>query len=101
MISVSTARPIYHELNRNGDGIGRYDVDVAHRHACDRRSRASRMPRTIPPEFIGAFVYLWLENDQDPNVFANTIAPAAPSISTRWLYELIDRTHRNGDSELT
>ena len=44
---------VYHELRRNGDGIGRYDAEVAHRRACERRTRASRIPRKIPPDFIG------------------------------------------------
>ena len=91
---------VYHELSRNGDRIGRYDAEVAHRRACERRSRASRIPRKIPPDFIDTFVYLRLENGHGPNVIANTMAPPAPSISTRWLYELIDRAHHHGDAEL-
>ena len=91
---------VYHELRRNGDGIGRYDAEVAHRRACERRSCASRIPRKISPDFIDEFVYLRLENGHGPNVIANTMAPPAPSISTRWLYELIDRAHRNGEAEL-
>ena len=91
---------VYHELRRNGDGIGRYDAEVAHRRARERRSHASRIPRKIPPDFIDAVGYLRLENGHGPNVIANTMAPSAPSISTRWLYELIDRAYRHGDAEL-
>ena len=58
------------------------------------------MPREIPPDFIDEFVYLRLGNGHGPNVIAHTLALPAPSISTRWLYELIDRAHRNGDAEL-
>jgi IS30 family transposase len=91
---------VYHELRRNSDGLGRYDAEVAHRRASERRSRASRIPRKIPPDFIDAFVYRRLENGHGPHVIANTLAPSAPSISTRWLYELIDRAHRHGDPDL-
>ena len=46
------------------------------------------------------FIYFRLENGHGPNVIAHTMAPPAPEISTRWLYELIDRAHRHGDAEL-
>ena len=49
----------YRELKRNS---GRYDVETAHRRACERRSCASRQPRKIPPDFIAAVVYLRIEN---------------------------------------
>ena len=38
---------VYRELGRNGDGVGCYDAETAHRCACERRSRAS--PDTIAP----------------------------------------------------
>ena len=92
---------VYRELKRNGDGIGRYDAETAHRRACACRTRASRIPRKIPPDFIDTFVFNLLEDGHGPNVIANTLPPSAPSISTRWLYELIDRAHRHGDVELS
>ena len=82
---------VYRELKRNSDGSGRYEDDTAHRRACERRSCASRRPRKIPPDFIDTFVFHRLENRHSSDVIANTLPPSAPSISTRWLYELIDR----------
>ena len=62
---------------------------------------ASRIPRKIPPDFIDTFVYHPMVNGHAPNIIANTMAPPGPALSTRWLYKLIDRTHRNGDTELS
>ena len=74
---------VYHELKRNGDGIGRYDADVAHRRTCLRRWRASRIPRKTPPDFIDTFVYHPLVNGHAPNIIANTMAPSGHALSTR------------------
>ena len=91
---------VYRELKRNSDGSGRYEVETAHRRAGERRSCASLQPRKIPPDFIDTFVFHRLENRHSPDVIANTLPPSAPSISTRWLYELIDRAIRQGDPDL-
>ena len=91
---------VYREIRRNGDGLGRYDAEVAHRRACKRRSCASRIPRKIPPDFIDEVVYDRLEQGHGPNVIANTVEAPWPAISTRWLYVLIDRAHRGGDPDI-
>ena len=40
-------------------------------------------------------------NGHAPYIIANTMASPGPAISTRWLYDLIDRAHGHGDTELS
>ena len=100
--SLGVSQPtISRELGRNRDRRQAYEAATAHQLATQRRIEASRSPRKVPPNFLDDCVIPGLDDGRNPKVISHDLKrTGGPSVSAKWIYELIDREHRHGDPDI-
>ena len=97
-VSQST---ISRELRRNRDQRWRYAAETAREKTTVQRSRASRSPRKVPPQFHDDVVIPRLDDGRNPKVIAHDLKHrGGRSVSAKWIYELIDREVRLADPDI-
>ena len=89
---------ISREIRRNRILDVGYEAQQAHRTAVAGRHRASAQPRKVTPRHLDD-IHERLVADWSPDVIAHKTTDPNLTLSTAWIYELIDRDMQAGEGD--